>query len=232
MIYILWPTVRPTVMIERHKHWLEQADDSKSIVTRIVVNTKEQGEVLKQNGYDYVLVVGDTIKGVSPASYALSSRLQASSRDIVILASDDFFPPKGWDKWVKEELDNYNGCLLVNDGYQFGGCVTIPIMTYECLKNLNHIIYHPVYQHLWSDAELYNNLKHLKMLKDLRKSSPLFEHRHWANGKRKFDPHDREAHASAHAANQAYDARNKLGFEARLKIDQKWRDYSNAAYLL
>lgn len=232
MIYLLWPTVRPEIMIERHKYWLSQAENPADISIKIGVNTPKQGEILKQAGYDYILVCGDAIRGVAPASYALSSRLQANSRDIVILASDDFFAPKDWDKWVKEQLDNYNGCLLVNDGYQFGGCVTIPIMTYECLKRLNHIIYHPVYQHLWSDAELYDNLKHLKMLKDLRKTSPLFEHRHWANGKRKFDPHDTKSHASAHSANQSYDKRMKLGLEARFKMDQKWVDYSNAAYLL
>lgn len=231
MIYLLWPTVRPKVMIERHQQWLKMAKDPDSVKIRCVVNTPEQAQVLKDAGYRYVLVCGDEVQGVAPASYALSSRLKASSRDIVILASDDFWAPKDWDQWIKEKLKNYNGCLLVNDGYQFGGCVTIPIMTYGCLDRLKHIIYHPEYHHLWSDAELYDNLQKLKMLKNLRKKSPLFEHRHWANGKRKFDSTDKASHSSAHKAHQAYKARMKLKLDARLKVDKKWQDYSKAAYL-
>jgi hypothetical protein len=219
------------MMMERHAQWMENAVAPTNIEIRIAVNTKEQAAVLKKNGYEYVLICGDGVRGVAPPAYALSSRLKANSRDIVVLASDDFFAPRNWDRWLRGNLGDYNGCLLVNDGYQYGGCVTIPIMTYECLKRLNHIIYHPEYLHLWSDAELFENLQQLKMLKNMRKTSPLFEHRHWANGKRKFDPNDRKAHDSAHTANQAYKRRMKQALAVRLKVGPKWTNYSKAAYL-
>jgi len=233
MIYVLWPTVRPETMIKRYQQWLNAAKNPDKIEIRIGVNTSNHAKILKNAGYKYILVCGNEFKGVAPSSYALSSRLQAQPKDVVILASDDFFVPNNWDEWLRKQFKSFSGCLLVNDGIQYGGCVTIPIMAYACLKKLNHIIYYPSYKHLYSDAELYDNLLKLKLLKDLRRNekSPLFEHKHWGHGKRRFDIEDKQINSGAHYSEQIYNRRMKQKVETRLKIHQMWVKYSNDAYI-
>ena len=224
MIYLLWPTVRPEMMKNVHQFWLDQADHPKNVRTHIAVNTQEQADVLKDN-FDVVWICGNKIKGVAPASYVLSSKLEANPTDIVILASDDFYPPKHWDTYIQNQFKKWEGTILVNDGYQTGGCVTIPIMTFKCLKALNKIIYHPEYRHLWSDNELYVNLRKLKLLKNLRKSSPLFEHKHPDNKKRKFDKIDHTVRVQSKGAGKLYKERTKRPIHKRLKVGPVWQKY-------
>jgi hypothetical protein len=220
-IRLLWPTVRPETMMDTHQFWVKKANKPQQIATYIAVNTKEQIEPLKKIT-DYLYVCGDDIKGVAFPSYVLASKLKAHPQDIVILASDDFFPPQNWDTYLKKEFQNFNGCLLVNDGYQYGQCVTLPIMTFECLIKLKRIIYHPVYYHLWSDNELYVNLKNMNLLKDQRKQSPLFEHKHYDAKKRCRDKYDKIAHAYSNQAFKTYQERMKLPLIERLKLDSDW----------
>ena len=237
MIYILWPTVRPKVMIKRYQQWLEAAKDPDKIKIRIGVNTSDDAKILKDAGYKYILVCGNKFRGVAPTSYALSSQLQVQSKDIVILASDDFCVPNDWDKWLIEQFKNFDGCLLVDDGIQYGGCVTIPIMTYACLKRLNHIIYHPSYSHLYADAELFDNLLKLKLFKDLRKNgkSPLFEHKHYQNGKRPVDKNDKfivKTCLHSNKSSKCFNKRMKKNVKLRLIVGDRWKEYAKAAYLI
>ena len=226
MIHLLWPTVRPEVMKSTYQHWLDMAHNSAEVTVHIAVNTLEQAELLQE--FEDVYVCGDKIKGVAFPSYVLSTNLKAAPNDIIILASDDFFAPKNWDSYLKKAFKRFNGCLLVNDGYQYGNCVTIPIMTMDCLEKINRIIYHPVYRHLWSDNELYINLRNMKLLKDRRrgdKQSPLFEHRHYDAKKRPRDKHDRLAHSSSSEAKalKTYNTRMKKPIKTRLVVGKGWR---------
>jgi hypothetical protein len=212
-------------MRETHAYWIKQAAKPNQVKTHIAVNTIEQAKALKD--FDVVYAIGDKIRGVTLPSYVLSSKLKAGPRDIVILASDDFFPPKNWDLWVTNQFKNFEGCLVVDDGYQYGKCITLPIMSFRCLERLNHIIYHPIYGHLWSDNELYYNVHAANLLRDLRqgpRKSPLFEHRHPDNGKRKRDNNDMLAYANSGGAKQLFGRRLKLPLRERLKINHKWRN--------
>jgi hypothetical protein len=176
-------------MKKTHKHWMDNRTTKVKIHIIIAVNTESQkGEL---NGFDRVLVIGGQKQGVVHATNVLSRHVRAQDKDILVLVSDDFFAPKGWDRFLLDTFQKWDGAIMVADGYQRGGCVTIPIMTYKCLLRLNRFIYHPDYFWQFSDAELYHNLSDLKLLKNLRDTGPLFEHRHWANGKRQFDDSDR-----------------------------------------
>ncbi len=217
MIRLLWPTIRPSMMKDAYKIWLEKADKPDDISIDIAVNTaKQRNGLLKFNS---VIVVGDKHPGAAYATYMLSRNVRLKDTDLVILASDDFIPPKSWDTWAKKQLRDKCACLVVRDGYQVGGAVTIPIMTYGCLRRLNHVIYHPEYYHQYSDAELYEVLRSLGMMIKLRgKEHPLFEHKHWANGKRKLDEYDNICNKKGGVDEKTYQRRQKLPVEKRLIV--------------
>jgi hypothetical protein len=166
--------------------------------------------------FENVFIVGDERKGPAYASYVLGKELLTDFEDILILASDDFYPPLNWAEYLKSVP--FKGALLVNDGHQFGGCVTIPIMTYECLLRLNKIIYHPSYHWQFADAELYQNLYEMNLLLDIRTTSPVFEHRHWARGLRPIDAQDEPGARLRDYDIINYQYRSKLSLDARLIV--------------
>ncbi len=219
-IKVLFPTIRPKMMKSAWKTMQKRAVDPDSISLNVAVNTQEQKDQLA--GFK-VRVVGNKIRGVTHAAYQLSKRVRCENPfDIIILMSDDFIVPDKWDKWVRKQLHGWHGCLMVRDGYQEGGCITLPIMTYGCLERLNHVIYHPSYVHLFSDAELYDVLKVLHMVKDRRhKKFPLFEHKHWAAGKRSMDSVDHTITKSGGKDEKNYKHRRKWPVEKKLKVRSK-----------
>lgn len=200
MIHLLWPTIRPKMMVETYSTWVSRADNYDNITTYIAVNTSQQQARLKQlfnqrglHKQISVLVSGDII-GVTHACNYLTQlpQLDGPDTDMVILASDDMYAPQHWDSWLISQLGSRTtNAILVNDGYVKQNNITIPIMTMGCLKKLNRIIYHPSYKHSYSDTELYANLLQLDLLLDLWCESPVFEHKNWANSKRKFDHVDK-----------------------------------------
>ena len=214
-IHILWPTVRPKIFKERYKEWQEKACLKDRIKLKIAVNTEEQREEL--NEFPDVKIIGTNQPGVAYASYMLSKDLLGLPDDIVILASDDFSPPKDWDAWIYDKLNGFHGALLVNDTVNREGVITIPIMDYACLLFTNKIIYHPSYVHLWSDNEYYNNLNYLGLIKNLQQpDQPVFEHRHWYQGKREKDEIDENAHKNMDRDQRNYEARIRLSFEQKI----------------
>ena len=224
--YILWPTIRPNWCANALKRapgsWLNLANRPQNVHAKIAVNFEgHKAELLNfLAGIPNVevVVVGDARPGVCHASSVLSKSLQAKPEDIVILASDDFRPIPYWDAWMSQHFDDFDGCLLVNDGYQTGACVTLPIMTYACLLKLNRIIYHPIYHHMYSDAELFDVLVELKLLKNLRiANQPTFEHVHWVIQKRVEDQWDSRLRALWVQDMQTYGQRKPLLVSEKLK---------------
>jgi hypothetical protein len=210
------------MFLETLSCWLEQAEDKKRISVKVAVNTKEQSAEIKNAAIpniEEIEIVGEDRPGVAFPTYVLGKKLVALPGDTVILASDDFYPKKDWDKWVLSHFtEQFHGCLLINDGHQTENCVTIPIMDYACLFRLNKIIYHPLYKHQYSDNELYDNLKALNFLKDLRNLPTMFEHRHWHCGKRDKDEVDEFILKSTEEDFNTYKSRSKLSVTERLTV--------------
>lgn len=216
MIFLLWPTARPECFRRTHGFWLDRAVDRSLVRTVVAVDTVAERELLV--GFDVVVTYGSE-PGVAWPSYCLSSGVVGGVGDVIVLASDDFFAPVGWDVWVREQFVGFDGCLVVDDGYQYGGCVTLPIMSFGCLVRLNYVIYHPSYRHLYSDAELWDNLSELGLLRVLRGGGyPLFEHRHWANGKRGFDGVDVRVSGVGGFDSLNYERRRLLPLVERLRV--------------
>lgn len=224
MIHILWPTIRPTTFQKMHHIWMDRAKDKSNIKTKVAVNNQSQADELKD--YD-VVITGSPMVGVCYSAYILSSNLEADDNDIVILASDDFLPPFEWDEYLRRKLAGKKGALFVRDGYQLPDssnmlhpAITIPIMTFSCLKALNGAIYHPAYSHMFSDCELYYNLKAMNMLIDDRKTdATVFEHLHHAAGKRQADDNDRVYYNNWNMDDQMFKTRMKMSILERLKVN-------------
>ena len=233
MIHILWCTLRPTQFQQAHTEWIKRADNPENIQTYVAVNWKEHADQLREYlNKNYLITVNTNKIGVCYPSYELSSKLGikmgvANDNDIVIFASDDFMAPQGWDTYLTSKLNGKGDVgLMVRDGYQLPdssnmlhAAITIPIMTYGCLKKLNMTIYHPVYNHMFSDCELYNNLKDLGLLYDDRiNDTTIFEHLHHAAGKRNADQADQAYNAKWKDDEITWNKRKSLSVEERIKI--------------
>ena len=233
MIHILWATIRPEQFKKMHSEWIKRSDNPDNIKTYVAVNWKEHADELKEylkNGY---LITLNTNKiGVCYPSYQLSSNLgikmgKCEDNDIVVFASDDFMAPQGWDTYLKNKLEGKGDvCLMCLDGYQLPDssnmlhpAITIPIMTWGCLRKMNGVIYHPAYNHMFSDCELYLTLKDLGLLYDDRlNDNTTFEHLHYAAGKRNVDDADRAYNSKWKEDEITWNSRKLLPVEKRILI--------------
>jgi len=206
MIHILWCTIRPNQFISTHKQWIDKSKNPDNIKTHVAVNWLSHEEHISEYldlDNNYIKTLNTDKIGVCYPSYELSSNLGKFEKydddDIIVFASDDFIPPNNWDLYLINKLKGKGDVgLMVRDGYQLPDssnmlhpAITIPIMTYGCLKRMNMVIYHPSYNHMFSDCELYENLKDLNLLYDDRlNDETIFEHLHYAAGKREADQAD------------------------------------------
>lgn len=233
MIHILWCTIRPGQFKAAHAEWLRRADNPDNIQTYVAVNWKEHADELREYlGKNYLITLNTSKIGVCYPSYQLSSNLgekmgKCEDSDIVVFASDDFMAPQGWDSYLTKKLEGKGDvCLMVRDGYQLPdssnmlhAAITIPIMTYGCLKRLNRVIYHPAFSHMFSDCELYNNLKDLGLLYDDRMNDEtVFEHLHYAAGKRNADQADQAYNAKWAEDDKTWQKRRLMPVEKRLEV--------------
>jgi hypothetical protein len=233
MIHILWCTLRPTQFKSAHSEWIKRSDNPENIQTYVAVNWKEHADQLRDYlNKNYIITVNTNKIGVCYPSYQLSSNLGikmgvAKDDDIVVFASDDFMAPQGWDTYINNKLEGKGDvCLMCRDGYQLPdssnmlhASITIPIMTYGCLRKMNGIIYHPAYNHMFSDSELYNNLKDLGMLYDDRlNDDTIFEHLHYVAGKRNYDDADKAYNVKWAEDEITWNKRKLLPVEKRLEI--------------
>jgi len=207
MIHILWCTLRPQQFKEMHAEWIKRADKPENIQTYVAVNWEQHSNELKEYLSKNYLVT------------------KCENQDIVIFASDDFMAPQSWDAYLISKFENKGDIgLMVRDGYQLPDssnmlhpAITIPIMTYGCLLKLNRTIYHPAYNHMFSDCELYNNLKDLNLLFDDRiNDDTTFEHLHYAAGKRQADGADQAYNGKWQEDEQTWNIRKLMPVEERL----------------
>ena len=225
MIHILWCTIRPQQFMHFHKIWMEKASNKENIKTWVAVNWQQHKDELKDYPVDVQVVTTDKI-GVCYPSYFLSSKLECEKdSDIVVFASDDFLPPDNWDNYLVNKFEGKDGCLFVPDGYQLEDssnmidpCITIPLMTYGCLKKLNKVIYHPAYNHMFSDNELHLNCKELGMIINCYQDNIQFLHVHHSAGLRQTDQADAHYHSKWQVDQQMWNKRKLMKLEERLKV--------------
>ena len=212
----VWPTIRPQMMRETHRCWIHNSSKKYPITTHIAVNTPIQRAEL--NDFQDVIIVGTNKPGPVHAAFCITQALECQDNPIVLLISDDFYPPEGWDEWLVSMFQSFDGGLMVADILRLEsdpGIIALPVMSYNCLKKLNKAIYHPAYHWQYSDAELYQNLIALHLLKII--SGPKFIHRHPSHGLRPQDQYDAVGIALMDRDLMTFQARMKLPISERLK---------------
>jgi hypothetical protein len=233
MIHILWCTLRPEQFKSAHTEWIKRSDNPENIQTYVAVNWQQHADELKEYLKSNFLITLNTNRiGVCYPSYQLSSNLgvkmgQCKDDDIIVFASDDFMAPQGWDTYLINKLNGKGDVgLMVRDGYQLPdssnmlhAAITIPILTYGCLIKMNRTIYHPAYNHMFSDCELYNTLKDMNMLYDDRlNDETTFEHHHYAAGKRQADQADQAYNNKWKEDELTWNKRKLMSVEERIKV--------------
>ena len=234
MIHILWCTLRTEQFKSAHTEWIKRSDNPENIQTYVAVNWQQHADDLKEYLKSNFLITLNTNRiGVCYPSYQLSSNLgvkmgQCKDDDIVVFASDDFMAPQGWDTYLINKLSGKGDVgLMVRDGYQLPdssnmlhAAITIPILTYGCLVKMNRTIYHPAYNHMFSDCELYNTLKEMNMLYDDRlNDETTFEHHHYAAGKRQADQADQAYNNKWKEDELTWNKRKLMSVEKRIIVE-------------
>lgn len=131
--------------------------------------------------------------------------------EIIILMSDDMFPPWQWDEalWAEMGSDKEPVVLQVHDGIR-NDIVTIPIMNRAAFNRLGYI-YHPEYLSMFADNDLHETARIHGML---RFSDIRFEHKHYTVGKSENDAtykHENSSIKYQHGQ-RVFERRKRLGF--------------------
>ncbi len=222
MIYLVSATIRPDEYKKTEKIWRDRSYDDSDIITKVIVDTPDHKKNLSDL-YDcevYGIKAGGITKPLSQLTRGMVNLV--ADGDIIIVVSDDFYPPENWDKYLRDFFNNNSGALSVKiDGYNDGArdsILSIPILDGYTLKRLNGYVYHPAYNHLYSDNELYDNLKYLNLLHiDRDLSSPKFKHAHWCTGDRTKDEYDKKNINYDRIDKKLYYKRKGMSFNERIK---------------
>lgn len=226
-IYVLWASIRPKMVYSTWKEWLTKCKNKENIFLQIAVSDLSQKIEIDSFGFQNCEVfVFDDKPGYNYAITRLTQNLETEDDSILLLLSDDFFPPENlyWDEFLLSKFNDWDGAIFLNDGIQSlvkEGClcITLACMTFKCLKQLNKIVFHPNYRHFFSDNEAFLNLTELHLLKDDRDiDNVIFEHRHYVKSKRNQDDHDIKNLSYWNEDQLIFDNRVKMNVKERIKI--------------
>jgi hypothetical protein len=222
MIYLVTATIRPEQFLETEAFWRKQSSKKNEITTKVIVDTESDKKII--NNPEICDVYGLKAGGITKPLTKLTKKLVSyiDDEDIIVVMSDDFYPPKNWDKYLINFYKKHKGCLSVkikglNDGNR-NTIISLPIMDGYTLKRLNGYIYHPAYNHQFSDNELFDNVKYLNLLHiENDESAPFFEHKHWTTSDRQRDEYDNINNKTAVRDRDIYNNRKNMLFETRIK---------------
>jgi hypothetical protein len=223
-IYLLWASIRPDFIRKTAQRWILNCNHKERLYFKIIMANKEQmDEVLSYKIPNCEVSYTDKKPGYNFAITQLTRNLEVNDDDIVMLLSDDFNCPDGWDDYIYSKFETWNNALFLDDGYQNvnkrdTGTITLACMTFECLKKINKVVFSPNYFHVYSDNEAFDNLYQLGLLKDDRAiDNVTFKHEHYAFGFRKQDEYDKRVINYWNHDGNVYSQRKKMSVKQRLQ---------------
>lgn len=240
--FVLWPTCRPSMAASRVGEWAANAVDLTRTVfvfgcddAETAARVVELTERLRTAGRlpplfaRHVLVCPDNPGGVAHCATKLTRWAlgRAEDEDLVVLASDDFGCPPGWDACLMRALRG-GEVAAVKDGYhaEHTELLTIPVLGGAALRRLGGVVYHPAYHHMFSDNEAWLNAQQAGALRNLRATHPAltFKHHHYIVSARPRDEKDDRANAWWKQDEALWHARKGLPLAERLALPAGWSD--------
>jgi len=228
-IYICWASIRPHAVKEVSKEWLENCVFKENLYWKIAMASEEQKaevEALNIPNCD-VIAVTDKVS-YNHAITQITLNLEMNDEDILIVVSDDMYCFSGWDMYLRQRFEEWQGAIFINDGCGiYSRIITLACMTFACIKKLNKIIYHPVYTHFYSDDEAYWNLLELGLLQDNRSlqdehgnfiDPAYFQHKHYGTDGTRPDIHDNRYKQSYTTDGHIFHKRRNMPIHERLKL--------------
>ncbi|MFN8642716.1 MAG: hypothetical protein U0802_14070 [Candidatus Binatia bacterium] len=126
---------------------------------------------------------------------AANAAARASTGDLLIVVSDDFGCPDGWDRALAEVVgERRDVAVLVHDEID-GRILTLPIIGRALYEELGYV-YHPAYFSMFVDEDLTCTAAAMGRLVDARHL--VFPHRHYSVGRSALDA--TYARQNSHAA--------------------------------
>jgi hypothetical protein len=137
--------------------------------------TNHLGRFDREYGIQSKCVIGDHTSAI----HAINESAKHSTGDILIVISDDFDCPIGWDFKLMAALEGKEDfCVKTKDGIQ-RTLMTLPILDRKYYDRFGYI-YHPDYIHMYSDQEMTAVAHMLGRNLDV---DILFPHLHYSTGK-------------------------------------------------
>lgn len=173
---------RPEMALKTAKQWLESADEPTRINYTLSIDASDLNRL---HYYEWffgmpVLIVSNPNKS---AIEAINVAVRPSDTGLIIVVSDDFSAPKGWDKSLRKALEEKSDFIVkTQDGIQ-PTLITLPIMDKAYYDRFGYI-YNPEYIHMHSDEEM-TIVGH--MLGKVITLPLIFKHNHYSTGAMKRD---------------------------------------------
>jgi hypothetical protein len=137
--------------------------------------------------------------------------VEHATGQIIILNSDDMFPPEYWDAALLSLIHDVNADFVIHvstGNPRDVDLITLQMLSARRYKRLGYALY-PEYQSLFADDEFTHHAYQDNAVVDAR--SLVFEHRHPGLGKAMWDE------VYAHENNPAFSAHGRELFERRKK---------------
>ncbi len=219
MINVIWPTVRPEIAMAQSQKWLDAANDPGQVNIEFGVNSDVDAEKIRIDAFRSICVVPGLPPGITATATFMTRNAMKEAPDdgVVVLASDDFEAPEGWDDHLLDQTGP--GAIIVNDGYAVStDIIPLPVVTGAYLRKLNGIIYHPAYHHFFSDQELFDIVSKLGAVNLRGTKCPAFSHKHWSFAGRKKDEFDVRNSAWWNQDKATYEKRKTWSVEQCLEL--------------
>jgi hypothetical protein len=137
--------------------------------------TNHLGRFDREYGIQSKCIIGEH----SSAIHAINEAAKHATGDILIVISDDFDCPIGWDVLLLKALEGKEDfCVKTKDGIQ-PTLMTLPILDRKYYERFGYV-YHPDYTHMYSDQEMTAVAHMLGRNLDV---DILFPHLHYTTGK-------------------------------------------------
>lgn len=205
MISLIHPSrARPAKAYHAYKRWMSRCANPENVEHILSLDSDDTSH------YEHLFTLSKVIQNPNHnAVQAVNEAAKVSKGEILIMMSDDFDCPQGWDKTISEAMYNYHGIVLKTfDGIQ-KWIVTLAIMDRE-YYDMNGYFYYPGYSHLFVDTDLTHKAELEKRL--IVRNDIIFNHWHYTVTREKQDETTKRADATWEAGEKLYLQRCKDKF--------------------